>query len=504
MVGVARLAPGASSLPEDLDQQIWERGLAKADVHVGFQDKTMSSHVHLAACKSNEVALEDSVTKNVVRGAFTHCLVNLLDQTTDLTQISYSALVDQLPQWEHQHPQCSGKYRHRALFGGVVNHPTLFELSSCGGKYSTNAGEIQGVVQGTKFAIHTFSNITSIEIGILEADFVLPHSCSLRRPDFYIPPGAKALMLNRRQGANILKVVVVPTGDEVQSMEGVFSLADACDNPDLIVHRISDNKLQFERMDLLMSKYISVLDNISADLVLSDVLEGVSHFNFHLSRCNIENPLKQAVNVVLRRLTQINPEEILEEAIFVPADAGMPLAPDRENIVFISNEATAFNDNHVYYGLTLKNNTSRPLFPYLLNFDPSDYSIQVRSLCLHGVTTCNADHIPQSWYHPPAKTMVAPLPARRKDGSGPSELPVCYGEAGVSAFEFELADGQTSDITFLKLFVSNVYVDMTVLEQSSPFFTGRGGKVVATSSKDVWDTWTYVLKTERQAIGNSA
>ena len=45
------------------------------------------------------------------------------------------------------------------------------------------------------------------------------------------------------------------------------------------------------------------------------------------------------------------------------------------------------------------------------------------------------------------------------------EPKVGYGEAGIEAFEFSLADGLISDVTFLML---TIYVDMTVLEQSSP------------------------------------
>jgi len=104
-----------------------------------------------------------------------------------------------------------------------------------------------------------------------------------------------------------------------------------------------------------------------------------------------------------------------------------------------------------------------------------------------------ADHATQSWYHPPAETMEAPLLPRHTYSRG--ELNVGYGEAGVEAFEFSLADGLSADVTFLKLFVSTVYVDMTALEQSSPFFAVRGGKKKKPPSVDIWDTWTYVVKT---------
>jgi hypothetical protein len=98
--------------------------------------------------------------------------------------------------------------------------------------------------------------------------------------------------------------------------------------------------------------------------------------------------------------------------------------------------------------------------------------------------------------------MEAPLLPRRTDSRG--ELNVGYGEAGVEAFEFSLADGLNADVTFLKLFVSTVYVDMTTLEQSTPFFTVRGGEKKKPPSVDIWDAWTYVVRTKRQGIGRPA
>ena len=93
--------------------------------------------------------------------------------------------------------------------------------------------------------------------------------------------------------------------------------------------------------------------------------------------------------------------------------------------------------------------------------------------------------------------MAAPLAARHEDGR-PSELPVGYGSAGGEALEFFLVDGVTSDVGFLRLFVSTTYVDMTALEQPALLYAERGSKMVTPPSLDIWDAWTYVLKTERQ------
>lgn len=86
------------------------------------------------------------------------------------------------------------------------------------------------------------------------------------------------------------------------------------------------------------------------------------------------------------------------------------------------------------------------------------------------------------------------------DGKKSSDFPVGYGSAGVDALEFSLDDGLESDIGFLKLFVSSTYIDMRTLEQLSPLERARKATKKRLSSASVWDTWTYVLKTQRKGV----
>jgi hypothetical protein len=100
--------------------------------------------------------------------------------------------------------------------------------------------------------------------------------------------------------------------------------------------------------------------------------------------------------------------------------------------------------------------------------------------------------------------MASPLPAPKEDMV--SELAVGYGEANAELIVFELPKGVTSEVTFLKLFVSTTYVDMTALGQSfpsdatcgvgmSPFSATRGAiRKIRPSVEDVWDEWTYVFE----------
>jgi hypothetical protein len=92
--------------------------------------------------------------------------------------------------------------------------------------------------------------------------------------------------------------------------------------------------------------------------------------------------------------------------------------------------------------------------------------------------------------------MEAPLRPRHENGRA-YELKIGYGEAGVKAIQFSLADGLNEDVTFLKLIVSTAYVDMSILEQSSPFMVSRGGATILPQARGNWDAWTYAIKTKK-------
>jgi hypothetical protein len=140
--------------------------------------------------------------------------------------------------------------------------------------------------------------------------------------------------------------------------------------------------------------------------------------------------------------------------------------------------------------------------------------------------------------------MAPPLAAR-------FELPVGYGSVDAEALQFSLADDVAEDVTFLRLFLSTTYVDLSVLEQlyvvnlagleqSSAVFGGgekvkssisvasdgestsekvnshgifmsggkngdqrRGGRKAKSPAEDVWDVWTYVLRTTREERNHS-
>ena len=60
-------------------------------------------------------------------------------------------------------------------------------------------------------------------------------------------------------------------------------------------------------------------------------------------------------------------------------------------------------------------------------------------------------------------------PLHHADLMGLAKLNIGYGAGGGNPFEFTLRPNQTTDMGFLKLFVSTKYVDMGWLCQKDPF-----------------------------------
>ncbi|KAJ7741143.1 hypothetical protein B0H16DRAFT_1324180 [Mycena metata] len=97
------------------------------------------------------------------------------------------------------------------------------------------------------------------------------------------------------------------------------------------------------------------------------------------------------------------------------------------------------------YGFVIRNMSDEDLFPYLLYFDPDQYTIQVSY---------------QPWYLP-ENPHFRPLP---RNGS------VSVGMASEPAFEFGLEPGEQTNSGFLKLFVSTEYFDLGWTRRwTSPF-----------------------------------
>ena len=70
-------------------------------------------------------------------------------------------------------------------------------------------------------------------------------------------------------------------------------------------------------------------------------------------------------------------------------------------------------------------------------------------------------------------------------------LTIGYGDGGGRPFTYFLRPRQEMDVGFIKIFVSTKYVDLSSVEQNSPFESGmpRGnGPIPGWDPEDAWDT----------------
>ena len=195
-------APKRLALPLDLDMAVLHqepypaaliaRGLGKLSVYPGFAYSGTKSHVLLAACQSQEKAVELRVSHQGVtriRGRFTHHLLKYLREMGPLEIISrsmtYAALADEVARRmnstgpaallkgaprigtipdpydecirsDSQRPHCEGSHRSRIVFSTEdTKHSNSFSLTyGCADDRSTEealyvaAGTMHGVVAG--------------------------------------------------------------------------------------------------------------------------------------------------------------------------------------------------------------------------------------------------------------------------------------------------------------------------------------------------------------------
>ena len=80
------------------------------------------------------------------------------------------------------------------------------------------------------------------------------------------------------------------------------------------------------------------------------------------------------------------------------------------------------------------------------------------------------------------------------------ELPIGYGTDVQDTLMFSLAEGTQEETGFIKVFVSNVYVDMSSIAQSSPLarVDERGVAKVPMQVLPGWNSMIYALTARRR------
>ncbi|KAF8814454.1 hypothetical protein BYT27DRAFT_7129978 [Phlegmacium glaucopus] len=249
----------------------------------------------------------------------------------------------------------------------------------------------------------------------------------------------------------------------------------------VVAFQSPDGSMKLERRDELIPRYTeSVIDPQNA--VPDDaMIAAITRFNFHLLCQSNFNIIGEKLRVKLERLStpgdnidiSYSPVKNAED-IFTSGELLMPLTEIKKGPKVTA--AVKLPDLNHLFGFTLSVfDVQTPLFPYVFGFDASTYEIA-------------------SFYHPDP-TKEGPLRAN-------SVVTIGYGTEGGYPIEF-----QPNEVTFFKIFVTSKYVDLTGLEQESPFFLQGAGRMPtrppAAIPCDFWESWIYIVKTTGATNGNS-
>ncbi|KAJ7772870.1 caspase domain-containing protein [Mycena maculata] len=462
----------------DLDSHLWTRKPDAVQPR-SYRGLFRSSHVLLAACLADEEAKEIILTDGTSHGRFTTALLNLL-RSAPLQTTTYVELLNQMQgmqKWDGQTPHCAGTRSNRPIFGGNYlatgrhsvlltvenpsdpNDPGSNAIPTSSQLFRVGMGTVDGVVPGTEFSAYDPNDsplCTFFAESVHGADTILGWKSEKGQPPIVIPRWSRAVVSDWKSPPLFVYTPVdfphtaylFPTTPTLSPSK--FMRASSLEQAHIIVQSDGDARV-IEPLRVAMRKYqiethVALKGNPAR---LSDVIGGVTHFNYFLDRANEVSNLKGKFTLAVHRLLGNYPQRTPDPRVGNDGDMVM------DGAVRFTSEAGA------KYGFTIRNTSNRDLFPHLFYFDPETYTIQ-------------------HWYSPGGPYVKSPLP--RNGGT------VTIGMGSEHAFEFILSPGRVSRFGFLKLFVATCYIDLGWIQQElSPFdprFEGAGRLRMSQRFKD--------------------
>ncbi|KAJ6566902.1 caspase domain-containing protein [Mycena capillaripes] len=455
-----------------------------------FAYKHMTSHVLLAACRDDQTAHENDDEKGadgVYHGRFTRRLLSFLrDHTHDLATTTYELLHHSLGHWPEkegaQDPQVEGENKACFLLD-MIKPRKVTEYSMCRSdanrtEYFVAVGSELGVVVGTRFRV---TDAAGAALGYLLAKDVTDYLCILVPEDSEQgfcghPFDCKASVCAWNRGA--IKVLLDASVDS-KAQEVIMTSALAAPPPRYtVVESNADVEISQDGFTKLFK-----IRSLTGPMATWNA--AAAEFALHPDKYKRLPIILNAV-ANFRYLLEMKPEP--DAPLGIQLDIHLLSGNYRfgcalsDTLVKEQKATLTYSPTH-RYGFTIRNYSNHALFPYLIYFDPTDYSIEKQ-------------------YLPPSPTMKPPLSVRHSD-TEPSEHPIGYGK-GVPGFRFTLPDGGTTTTGFSKVFVSSKFLDFNSngMLQDSPFGNNfdpdRGGFEQDFVAEDVWDAVYCVLEMDSE------
>ncbi|PPQ68026.1 hypothetical protein CVT25_014488 [Psilocybe cyanescens] len=481
---ITRWTKTTKATPEDLYRGLWIGARGKShNSKYGFFDPA-SVHTLLAACPPGHKAIEGKDG-----GRFTSSFLEAAIHMP-LYRTTYASLINHLLKatGEPQKFVCLGKQKDKVLFDKVPFTPdSTFSLAYIdeGTKMlKVELGTIHGVVEGSEMSLHlhNYRCSSNPHIALSVVSEVCPTYCLARvkSQGADIPKSCWARITqwnNRRPFCVYLKSTLLSI-IRMLKLKRSFpnELGQTAATPfksGVNISRVTKPNVA----DLLLSfggkSAVRVQNNPSIsekdqrpfeieDKNPIEIIDDAARFNLHLLRNNIENPLRDLVDMEIFRLDPISWSKIGNSQLY-------------------DGKAMLTQQNGAIYDIALHNKSKIDIWPYIFYMDPNRY----RSTLIYN----------------PDSSKEAPLP---RQGS----LNIGAGRLGAEALSLA-PDQNHADLAYLKLFLSSVPVDMNLLEQDplpqwvdQKYFPVRN-QALAPGKDIVWDTALASLTFLRHPDGNS-
>lgn len=479
----------------EVPEEIQQPPEAKGKTPRGAFASTLDTHVLLAACHDNELAQEDWKDDRVV-GVFTSALLRALGES-DPAATSYSALMKKV--LDHalvvhngerirvQTPQCEGRNQERLLFRtkfSLSKGMIALQQTEDPKKFKIKVGSATGITIGTEFGVFAgnmpstatpLAHLVAINVGPVKSVLSAPQPNQIVE----VPRDAYVVITkynNRDNGVRLLvaeesKSKLRPYWEEVFQTLRTLPIDVIWTKPDEpfdISLVPTEEGVDLHRRDPELPAELQPfnLKNEYGVRKITKILTSVIHFHFHLQRRNPEAPLRADLGIKLIELQKSSNATPWGFSLYTPGNNPVDLFGE---CVSTGEVVEMQADTEKHYGLTITNMSRRSLYPYVLYYDLEDYSIA----CLSA---------------PPGRTIRPPLAAG-------GEMPVGYGNSNTDPLQVVASSsGAQIQTGFFVLFVSSQWVDISHVEQASPFEEDEepGSRTVGEDRRPpeppVWDT----------------
>ncbi|KZV74057.1 hypothetical protein PENSPDRAFT_648260 [Peniophora sp. CONT] len=457
----------------------------------GFGKPAPVPYVLLAASQDGQPAFE---TDN--RGWFTEALLKTLRQSRPyIDTMTYQDLIHSITETPHQSPLCVGRNSDRLLFDtrtlDIRRRAYRITHKNEHARHVMEAGSIHGVTDNTQFSVYTHDNLITggphtavMEVESVDAFHTVLKPCLAPVSGLSVMSSSSRFLASQISGGHALRIHGLGTSAAVRRVVlGAVAKADCavflCENAtyaDLGV-RERDDSLEYILCDPMIKRYgllhLCGTSTSTDELHIVAVLRAASHFFWRLHLAPSASTLRAHISVEFHRVKKDGGADGNVHRTSYARD-GEDLC--RSGVV----EIVAGDDT--CYGVTVRNHLDVSLHVWAFYFDCSDLSI----------TECCR---PPSWGVRGAPSL--PADGSQSIGHGPTET---------MPFTAQLPPHQETDVGFLKFFVSTRPIDLSDVEQHSPF-VARNARTLRQVARPppvaLWDTIIITVVQRRSSTGAS-